>query len=88
MFGGGAPANTTGKNFTDAGLCVLEALSQPWDTFSEDCLKINVWTKPQTGEKGKAVLVWIHGGGYTLGSSSDPTFDGQHIVEEEDVVVV
>ena len=32
-------------------------------TFSEDCLKVNVWTKPQSGEKSKAVLVWIYGGG-------------------------
>jgi len=24
---------------------------------SEDCLYINVWTKPQTGEKKKAVMV-------------------------------
>ena len=29
----------------------------------EDCLKLNVWTKPQTGEKTKAVLFFIHGGG-------------------------
>lgn len=32
-------------------------------TFSEDCLKLNVWTKPQSGEKGKAVMMWIYGGG-------------------------
>jgi hypothetical protein len=24
---------------------------------------VNVWTKPQTGEAAKAVLVWIYGGG-------------------------
>jgi carboxylesterase type B len=32
-------------------------LGQAGDTFSEDCLTINVWTKPQTGEKAKAVMV-------------------------------
>lgn len=31
--------------------------------FGEDCLKLNIWTKPQTGEKGKAVMIWIMGGG-------------------------
>ena len=32
-------------------------------TYSENCLSINVWTKPQTGERKKAVMVWIYGGG-------------------------
>ena len=31
--------------------------------YSDDCLGINIWTKPQTGEKAKAVLLWVHGGG-------------------------
>jgi carboxylesterase type B len=33
------------------------------NTFNEDCLTLNVWTKPQTGEKKKAVMIWIYGGG-------------------------
>jgi cholinesterase len=35
----------------------------PDHVYSEDCLGLNIWTKPQTGEKSKAVLVWIYGGG-------------------------
>jgi carboxylesterase type B len=31
--------------------------------YSEDCLTLNIWTKPSSGEKGKAVLIWIYGGG-------------------------
>lgn len=31
--------------------------------MGEDCLTLNVWTKPQVGEKAKAVLFFIHGGG-------------------------
>ena len=31
----------------------------------EDCLYLNIWTKPQTGEKKKAVMIWIYGGGET-----------------------
>jgi hypothetical protein len=31
--------------------------------YDEDCLGLNIWTKPQTGEKSKAVLMWIYGGG-------------------------
>ena len=32
-------------------------------TLGEDCLTLDVWTKPQVGEKAKAVLFFIHGGG-------------------------
>lgn len=34
--------------------------------LGEDCLTLNVWTKPQTGEKAKAVLFYIYGGGEQL----------------------
>lgn len=56
--------------------------------YSEDCLNLNVWTKPQTGEAKKAVLVWIYGGGFNSGSSSVPGYNGANIAEQEDVVVV
>jgi cholinesterase len=36
---------------------VQATLSQTGHKQSEDCLTINVWTKPQTGVKSKAVLV-------------------------------
>ena len=42
---------------------LLANLDQVGNNFSEDCLTLNVWTKPQTGEKSKAVLFWIFGGG-------------------------
>ncbi|OGM43972.1 hypothetical protein ABOM_007988 [Aspergillus bombycis] len=55
---------------------------------SEDCLTLNVWTKPQAGEKKKAVLVWIYGGAYVSGSSSQPGYRGQFIADQTDVIVV
>jgi carboxylesterase type B len=55
---------------------------------SEDCLTLNVWTRPQTGEESKAVLVWIHGGAYVSGGSSVPWYNGQFLAGKEDVVVV
>lgn len=30
----------------------------------------------------------MYGGGYTLGTSADPIYDGQYLAGEEDVVVV
>jgi carboxylesterase type B len=55
---------------------------------SEDCLFLNVWTKPQVGEKKKAVLVWIFGGGFSMGDSADPLYNGAKLAQNQDVVVV
>ncbi|KAK2013694.1 carboxylesterase [Colletotrichum eremochloae] len=55
---------------------------------SEDCLTLNVWTKPQTGDAKKAVLVWVHGGAFSTGSSRIPAYNGKFIADQEDVVVV
>jgi cholinesterase len=54
----------------------------------EDCLTLNVWTKPQSGEKAKAVMIWIYGGGFGSGRSSNPTYNGARLADEHDVVVV
>ena len=68
------PANTQGGSGIPSGLAgpaslrILAALAQAGDDFSEDCLTLNLWTKPQTGEKAKAVLFWIYGGGFQTGN--------------------
>lgn len=49
---------------------------------------LNVWTKPQTGESKKAVLVWLYGGGFSSGAASVPGYNGANIAGQEDVVVV
>ena len=40
---------------------------------SEDCLFINVWT-PHPAPKKAPVMVWIHGGGFALGASSNSLY--------------
>jgi cholinesterase len=57
-------------------------------SMDEDCLHLNVWTKPQTGEKKKAVLVSIYGGGFNIGASRTPDLIGSSLADREDVVVV
>ncbi|RDL30432.1 Carboxylic ester hydrolase [Venustampulla echinocandica] len=88
VFGGATPPDTHGKNLTASGRAALDDLLQGYPGSSEDCLTLNVWTKPQFGEQGKAVLLWIYGGGDTIGSSSNPIYDGQYIADQEDVIVV
>ncbi len=60
--------------------------SGPTD-LSEDCLYLNVWT-PNPDEKGRPVMVWIHGGAFSFGSGAFPWYDGTRLAVEHDVVVV
>lgn len=53
----------------------------------EDCLTLNIWTR-ETGEAQKPVMVYIHGGGYIGGGSSDPLYDGANFVKRHDIVFV
>ena len=54
---------------------------------SEDCLTLSVWT-PALDGKRRPVMVWIHGGGFTIGSGSQPIYDGSVLARRGDVVLV
>jgi para-nitrobenzyl esterase len=54
----------------------------------EDCLTLNVWRPDKPGRPALPVLVWIHGGGFTIGSGGDPDYDGQNLSEASGAVVV
>ncbi|KAK0867587.1 hypothetical protein LTR87_014534 [Friedmanniomyces endolithicus] len=67
---------------------------QSGNAGSTDCLFLNIWTpylpksNDTAAEKLKPVMFWIHGGAFTGGTGSDPTFDGASLVSRGDVVVV
>ena len=54
---------------------------------SEDCLYLNVWT-PGLDDEKRAVMVWIHGGGYSMGSGSSSMHPGGTLSKRGNVVVV
>jgi para-nitrobenzyl esterase len=54
-------------------------------TMSEDCLSLNIWSRANA--KKVPVLVWIHGGALTTGSSSQSIYDGAALAERGVVVV-
>lgn len=55
----------------------------------EKCLNLNVWTNGLSDGKMRPVMVWLHGGGYTAGSSCElPSYDGENLASTGDVVVV
>ncbi|WP_337044304.1 carboxylesterase/lipase family protein [Emticicia sp. 17c] len=60
-----------------------------WGYTSEDCMRVNVWTPGINDGKKRPVLFWIHGGGFTAGSSQElPSYDGENLAKKGDVVVV
>jgi cholinesterase len=79
--------NTT-VNYDSFKQTLLGTVGQFGDLWSEDCLTLNIWTKPQVGEKSKAVLIWIYGGGFGSGNTNTPILNGARLANEEDVVIV
>ena len=54
---------------------------------SEDCLTLNVWTPAKNPKKKLPVMVWIYGGGFVAGGTSEPRQDGARLTEQGVVVV-
>ena len=55
--------------------------------MSEDCLYLNVWTTAETAAEQLPVMVWIHGGGWTSGSNSGATYNGEAFARNGVVLV-
>ncbi|MBS1837392.1 MAG: carboxylesterase family protein, partial [Actinobacteria bacterium] len=65
--------------------------AEAWD---EDCLHLNVWTAtpsvgagPDEADALKPVMVWIHGGGFEMGSGSSPLYHGSGFARDGVVFV-
>lgn len=73
------------------------ALQYEWPTEpassspkNEDCLTLNIWESEGTaeGKEAKPVMVFFHGGAYGWGGTTDPMYDGQNFVAENDDVIL
>ena len=57
--------------------------------MDENCQYLNIWTQSLDPEAKKPVMVWLHGGGFFAGSSIEQVaYEGDHLSEYGDVVVV
>ncbi len=52
----------------------------------DECLNLNIWT-PGCDTAGRAVMVWIHGGSFTTGSSAMSWYDGAALARRGVVLV-
>jgi para-nitrobenzyl esterase len=56
--------------------------------ISEDCLYLNVWTPAAPGTSARLpTMVWIHGGGFVVGSGAEPRYDGACLAARGIIVV-
>ena len=54
---------------------------------SEDCLTLNVWVPDKHIEPKLPVMVWIYGGGFVSGTTSESRQDGSRLAQQGVIVV-
>jgi para-nitrobenzyl esterase len=72
-----------------APACMQTGVSMPGETpplTNEDCLYLNVWS-PVDAVEPLPVIVWIHGGGWTNGSTAMPLYSGANLAKRGVVFV-
>ena len=59
------------------------------DNMDNNCQNLNIWTPGIQDEGKRPVMVWLHGGGFSTGSSIEQTYyDSENLSKKGDVVVV
>lgn len=53
-----------------------------------NCQNLNIWTPGIDDGEKRAVMVWLHGGGFSTGSANDADYNGADLSRVGDVVVV
>lgn len=80
------------RNATEYGPISLQSsiggFPVPAGTQDNNSLNLNIWTPGIDGKK-RAVMVWLHGGGFSNGSAQEvPAYNGENLSRKGDVVVV
>src|ERR1017187_3019909 len=77
------------KEATKFGPACIQGMGNPnsGPATSEDCLYLNVWTPAKSANDRVPVLVWIYGGGFNAGSTSEPNYSGERLAKKGVVLV-
>jgi para-nitrobenzyl esterase len=59
----------------------------PPSGISEYCLYLNVWTPAKSMDERIPVLVWIYGGGFGGGATSERNYSGEQLAKKGVVLV-
>jgi para-nitrobenzyl esterase len=54
---------------------------------SEDCLYLNIWTPAKSSNDRIPVLVWIYGGGFGAGATSEKNYSGENLANKGVVLI-
>lgn len=80
-------ATQFGPNCHQVYVGVANFIHQPREE-QEECLYLNIWRPSNTTADKLATMVWIHGGGFALGSGADQVNVGANLAAEQGVIVV
>jgi len=87
-----APASEKVYEAYNFGVSSIQSVSKEEEKFfgnqGEDCLNLNIWLNENYTQKKKPVMVYIHGGSYYWGGTTDPLLDGHNFVEAHGEVIL
>ena len=95
-----APWTGIRSSMTYGPVCPIDPVGSQNDEFefpfqhdlgfpNENCQSLNIWTQHINTSAKRPVMVWLHGGGFTAGSSIElPSYDGEQLAKKGDVVLV
>lgn len=76
-----------GKISPQGAILGMSVSDDPQGT-DNNCQNLNVWTPSINDDEKRPVMVWLHGGGFSMGSANDASYDGTALAKSGDVVVV
>ncbi|KAJ4395117.1 hypothetical protein N0V91_011053 [Didymella pomorum] len=74
-------ATQYGLDCTGYGSDTTRLVKEGWTRLGEDCLHLNI-VKPRTKRTDLPILLWIYGGGWQQGATSDPRYNLSYVVEQ------